>query len=170
MQAALLFGSPGYRPFAGHFRGHSTVAGVSLAWAGRLGGGLDAPAAWEAAEAARAAMAEWPGGDHPMDGLSQAWLCLHRMDGRWHKNRDLSLLLVCSMDDQTMLSACGLSQIFNWTGNGLRPFLPPTHALLTLPGLPDAPAVFPSTAGTFYGQIHNVPLIGGDLDLACGVR
>lgn len=171
MLEVSLLASPGRRPFAGHFRGKMTVGGISLAWAGRIGYSLPPPEAWAAAQAARTAMAAWPGGDSRVDAIQQAWLCLHRMEARWVERRDLSVLLAAESEEGLALSACGLQMIHERVDSGFRPMLSQEHPLLSEPGLSDSPSLFlPTSPGPWVGQAQDSAMPGGDPDRACGHR
>ncbi|HND28919.1 MAG TPA: hypothetical protein PLA94_02935 [Myxococcota bacterium] len=166
-----LLGSPGRRPFAGHFRGRMTVGGVSLAWAGRLAFSLSPPEAWIAADAARAALAAWPGGDNRVDAIQQAWLCLHRMEARWIERQDISVLFAAEDAEGFALSACGLQMIHERVEGSFRPMLSQDHPLLSEAGLSDSPSLFlPTSPGPWVGQAVGSALPTGDADRLCGIR
>lgn len=169
MVETYLLGSTGRRPFAGHFRGRATLAGIQIAWAGRIGSGLSSIEAWESAEAVREALANWPGGHHRTDALEQVWLCLHRMERRWLERNDISVLFAAEDKEGPVLSACGLSMIHTRVGNSLKPLLPEDHALFSEPGLPEAPPIYyPTAPGPWIGQVHGSVLPSGEVDRLLG--
>jgi hypothetical protein len=167
MMNAYLLGSVGRRPFAGHFRGKAQSGAVRMVWAGRVGSGQPPEQAWAAAEAVRGALEGWPGGHNRTDALQQAWLCLHRMEGQ--NLQDLSVLFLAVDAEGTVLSGCGLGMVYERVGTGIRAALAADHALLSEPGLPEAPALwFPTGAGPWYGLVHGSPPPGNDFERQVG--
>jgi hypothetical protein len=148
-----------------------TVGRVSLAWSGRLAFSLSPAETWAAADAARAAMAVWPGGDNRVDAIQQAWLCLHRMDTRWTERQDISVLFAAEDGEGFALSACGLQMIHERVEGSFRPMLSQDHPLLSESGLSDSPSLFlPTSPGPWIGQAVGSAMPTGDADRLCGIR
>ena len=164
--AVYLFGTPGPRPFAGHFR--SRPGG--LGWAGRLWALATPEWAWAASEAARGALAGLEGdGEGPEERLRRAWRALYGMEARWMRDRDLCVLFAVPAPGGTLLSGCGLQQVFALEGEALAPLLPEDGPFLR-PGLPDLPAVaLVPQNGDFYALGAGSALPRGRLARACGI-
>ena len=177
-----LFGTPGPRPFAGHFRSPAAGAeraggkmqralpGDRLSWAGRLWPLATTELAWTAARAARAALEALAPGRTPEEVLTQAWLCLYGMEARWHRDRDLCVLFALPVEGGTLLSGCGLQQVFAAEQGQLCPILPDGHPLISPPGLPEGPVVAQvPQVGDFYALGDRSAMPRGRLSRACGI-
>lgn len=132
---ALLVGTPGRTPFAGHFRGRAAAGGATLTWAGRVRGAHAPSEAWEAAEAARDALAGLPTAPD-VDRFAlvdAAWEALRGLGAA-----DLSVLLVASDADGVVVAACGLGEV---RADG-KVAVPAGHPLCDEPGVRDRPGYF----------------------------
>ncbi len=181
--SVYLFGTPGPRPFAGHFRSPAAGAdrargalpGDRLSWAGRLWPLATTELAWTAALAARAALESLlPEGTAPEgtpeEVLTQAWLCLYGMEARWHRDRDLCVLFALPVEGGTLLSGCGIQQVFAAEQGQLRPILSDGHPLISPPGLPEGPVVAQvPQVGDFYALGDRSAMPRGRLSRACGI-
>ncbi|MSQ02922.1 MAG: hypothetical protein EXR71_13690 [Myxococcales bacterium] len=132
---ALLVGTPGRTPFAGHFRGRATAGGGTIAWAGRVRGAHAPGEAWEAAEAARDALA---GLSSTVDAdrfalVDAAWAALRQLGAA-----DLSALLVAGDAEGVVVAACGLGEV---RADGAVA-VPAGHPLYDEPGVRDRPGYF----------------------------
>lgn len=159
---ALLVGTPGRTPFAGHFRGRVHRPGASLHWAGRVRGSHDPEAAWAAAEAARDVLDELDGADR-FALIDAAWAALRTLGAD-----DLSILLVASDDGGTAVAACGLVEV---RADGA-PVAPPGHPLYDEPGVRERPGYFhPEAAGTdWVGVPVGARWAAGPVSSVCGAR
>jgi len=171
---ALLWGTPGRTPFAGHFRGRWAADGAELCWAGRVRASASPEEAWAAAESARDAMAAALGagwGASSGDSLGAdrfalidaAWAALRTLD-----HPDITVLLVASDSDGVSVAASGLVEL---RVDG-EPVAEAEHPLFDEPGVRERPGYFhPPCAGTEW---VGVPVGGrwtkGDVLLLCGTR
>ncbi len=159
---ALLQGSPGRSPFAGHFRGRVAEGGAELAWAGRVKGSAAPEEAWAAAEAAREAMTTVRGSDR-FALIDSAWAALRNLN-----RPDISLLLVASDAEGLSLAASGLGDL-RLDGE---PVAEPDHPLFDEPGVRERPGYFhpPRVGNDWVGVPVGVKFAPGDVDLTCGAR
>lgn len=159
---ALLVGSPGRSPFAGHFRGRTEQGGAVLAWAGRVNGGAAPEEAWAAAEAARDVMATLAGADRfaLIDG---AWGALRTLE-----RSDLAVLLVARDAEGLSVAACGLGDL----RVGGEPVAEPGHPVFDEPGVRERPGYFhPTVSGEeWVGLPVGLKWPGGSVAVMCGAR
>lgn len=159
---ALLVGSRGRSPFAGHFRGRVTGGSASLAWAGRLKGSAAPETAWSAAERARDVLSGLMGADR-FALIDQAWAALRSLEGG-----DLSVLLVAKDEEGLSLAACGLADV----RVGGQSVAPAGHPLFDEPGVRERPGYFhPELAGEdWVGLPVGMTWPQGDIAELCGAR
>lgn len=159
---ALLVGSAGRAPFAGHFRGRMHSEAASLFWAGRVKGSHGAEAAWAAAEAARDAMVELAGADR-FALVDAAWAALRALNAP-----DLSVLLVAHDDQGLVVAACGLVEV---RGDGRR-VAAADHPLYDEPGVRERPGYFhpPEPAQDWVGVPVGARWSDTPVDVLCGAR
>ena len=85
------------------------------------------------------------------------------------RDRDLCVLFAAPAPGGTLLSGCGLQQVFVLEGEALAPLLPEDGPFLA-PGLPEQPAVaLVPHAGDFYALGAGSALPRGRLARACGI-
>lgn len=162
---ALLVGTPGRAPFAGHFRGRVARGPVSLCWAGRVKASHPPEAAWDAAEAARDALA--PLADAPAADrfalVDAAWAALRTLGAP-----DLSVLLVAADEEGVVVAGSGLVEV---RGDGKR-VAAPGHPLYDEPGVRDRPGYFhpPEPAADWVGVPVGARWANTPIELLCGAR
>lgn len=177
---ALLPGSPGRWPFAGHVRGRALHGDLSLAWAGRVGGSLPPEDAWEGAEALREALrtADVAGASRAADPARAAsdvvWAALRSLPAALLAREDLSFLLVGVVSGRAFVTGCGLETVLAETPSGWVSAALAGAPLLTEPGLPASPAPPqpPHRSGARYlGVPPGIPMPAPDrIELVCGVH
>lgn len=159
---ALLVGSPGRSPFAGHFRGRLERGGASLAWAGRVKGSAAPEEAWAAAEAARDVMAAVSGEDR-FGLIDGAWAALRTLE-----RADLTVLLVARDPEGLSVAACGLADL----RVGGEPVAEAGHPLFDEPGVRERPGYFhPTVSGEeWVGLPVGLKWPSGSVAVTCGAR
>ncbi len=165
-----LVGVAGRTPFVGHLRGARDFGLVRLAWAARVAGTASVVEGWEAAEAARDALAELRAGGDPIAVLAEACAALRRLDARWLDRGDMSVLLVARDAGGARAAGSGLGGVYGRQAGGWRPLVPADHPLLGEPGAPDGSSHPVPDAEVWVGVPAGLPLPAGDVAVACGVH
>jgi len=165
-----LVGAGGRTPFVGHLRGERDFGAVRLAWAGRVAGTASVVEGWDAAEAARDALADLRAEGDLAAVLAAACGALQRLDARWLGRDDMSVLLVASDAHGARAAASGLGGIFERHGAAWLPAVPADHALLGEPGAPDGTSWPVPRAEVWAGVPAGLPFPKHDVPGACGVH
>lgn len=167
---AWLVGAGGRTPFVGHLRGARDFGPMRLAWAGRVAGTASVVEGWEAAEAARDALADLRADGDLAAVLTAACGALQRLDPRWLARGDMSVLLVATDGKNARAAASGLGAIFGRHETAWRPSVAADHALLGEPGAPDGTSWPVPLAEVWVGVPVGLPFPARDVPGACGVR
>jgi hypothetical protein len=176
---ALLPGSAGRWPFAGHVRGVGVAAEAgSVAWAGRVGTGLPPEEAWEAAEALRDCFAAWTlelgYATTSSHALTRLWPHLRALPARWATRADLCFVAAAHDGARMLLTGVGLDGVLVETGSGWVVAALSGSPLLGETGLPahdPAPQPPLRTGARVIGLPPGAALPAADkLDLACGLH
>ncbi len=165
-----LLGAGGRTPFVGHFRGARLFGGTRLAWAGSIAGSAGVEEGWEAAEAARDALATVAGAGSPAALLVAACDTLARIDARWLARGDMRVLLVATEGSASWASTAGLAEIWAYTTGAWRQALPTGHPAYGEPGGPAGAVHSIATADRWAGVPVGATFPTGDIAAACGVR
>ncbi|MDP2317023.1 MAG: hypothetical protein Q8P41_29290 [Pseudomonadota bacterium] len=175
MPTVWLVGAGGRTPFVGHLRGARDLGPVRLAWAGRVAGSGSVAEGWEAAEAARDALADLRAPAGPIHGaleavLAAACTALAGIDARWIARGDMSVLLVATDGTRARAAGSGLGAVHGSVGGAWRPLVGADHPLLGEPGAPGAASHDVPLADVWVGVPVGLPFPKRDLPLACGVH
>ena len=174
-----MVGSGGRTPFVGHFRGTRVFVDCRLSWAGRIAATASVTEGWEAAEAARSALADLPeasateGGTEPRALLARAILSLGAIGRHWLTRGDLSVLFVASRDGVACATGSGLSQVWARPAVGAAwiEIYPSEHPIFGDPGIvPSGSWELPADAERWVGVPAGLRFPTRAVETACGVR
>lgn len=165
-----LVGAGGRTPFVGYFRGARALGSVRLAWAGRIAASAGVLEGWEAAEAARDALAELPLPVDADDALCAAADALGRMPARWLARGDLAVLLVAADAARTRALGSGLDEVWGLVDARWAPLLPDGHPLLGEPGLPTPRPHDLTPAARWVATPSGLRFPDGNIAAACGAH
>lgn len=139
---ALLVGSGGRFPFNGHLRVSILgERGAVLHAAGRVGASVPPERAWPGVITLHKLLSLVEGRDR-IEMSRSLWDLLIQLPSERlgaSQGRDLSLLVVAEDPDGVLISGVGLGGLLGMIAPRARPVVPPTHPLLSEPGLPQAP-------------------------------
>ena len=177
---ALMPGSPGRWPYAGHVRGQwrRNDGTLALAWAGRIAASCGPEEAWQAAEALRASLAAGiasiGAAANAATALDLMWLPLATLPPPLVAREDLTLLIAPDGADGVRLIGCGLASVSVEGAGGFVGAVLVGSPLLGEPGLP---AVAPTPEAPQRAGRRFIALPPGltlpdraRLDSACGVH